>query len=144
VFDFLNEANLWNVRLPHVARVDLTEPTPGVQVLEMDTLTKDGKKHTTRSVRVCFPTERIVYKQIVLPALMTLHTGCWTIAADPADGAALTVTSQHTVSINEANIHRVLGPDADVAAARTFVQGALSANSLATLRHAKEFAESRS
>lgn len=143
VFDFLNEAQLWNQRLPHVARVSLTENTPGVQVLEMDTLTKDGSKHTTSSVRVCFPKDRIVYKQTVLPALMTLHTGYWTIAPDAAGGRGLTVTSQHTVTINEANIERILGAHADVAAARMFVQRALSANSGATLRYAKEFAESR-
>lgn len=143
VFDFLNEAQLWNERLPHVARVELTEPTPGVQWLEMDTLTRDGSKHTTRSVRVCFPKDRIVYKQTTLPALMTLHTGRWSIVADADGGPGLTVTSQHTVTINEDNIQRILGPDADVAAARDFVRRALSANSCATLRYAKEFAESR-
>jgi aromatase len=143
VFDFLNEAQLWNERLPHVARVALTEPTSGVQWLEMDTLTRDGSKHTTRSVRVCFPKDRIVYKQTTLPALMTLHTGRWTIVADADGGPGLTVTSQHTVTINEANIERILGAGADIAAAREFVQRALSANSCATLRYAKEFAESR-
>ena len=54
-------------RLPHVARVVLTEDTPGLQFLEMDTRTKDGSTHTTKSVRVCFPDTRIAYKQITLP-----------------------------------------------------------------------------
>jgi aromatase len=139
-YDFVNEAQLWKERLPHVARVSLTEDSPGLQILEMDTMTKDGSVHTTRSVRVCFPHAKIVYKQIVLPALMTLHTGYW-LFEEAGDGVI--ATSQHTVAINEANIAGVLGDGADVAQARTFVRNALSNNSLATLRHAKDHAESR-
>jgi aromatase len=141
-FDFIDQAQLWEERLPHVARVELTEDSPGLQVLEMDTMTKDGSTHTTRSVRVCLPPTRIVYKQVVLPALMTLHTGYW-LFADDEDGDGVTATSQHTVAINEANIAQVLGDDADVEAARTFVRNALSGNSLATLGHAKAYAEAR-
>ncbi|MEU6083882.1 aromatase/cyclase [Streptomyces sp. NPDC047108] len=140
VYDFLNEAQLWSERLPHVASVRLGEPAPGLQTLEMDTRTKDGSTHTTCSVRVCFPHRKIVYKQSVLPALMTLHTGYW-LLEENADGVA--VTSQHTVAINTDNIAAVLGPDADLARARSFVRDALSGNSRATLGHAKEFAESR-
>ncbi|MCX4469493.1 putative polyketide cyclase [Micromonospora sp. MW-13] len=138
VYDFVNEADRWSDRLPHVARVSLREDTPGLQLLEMETLTKDGSTHTTTSVRVCFPHERIVYKQIQVPALMTLHTGHWLFESVPGGVA---VTSRHTVVINEANIARVLGPEAGVAEARSFVRNALSTNSLATLRHAKEHAE---
>jgi aromatase len=144
VYDFLNEAQLWQERLPHVARVVLTEPTPGLQTLEMDTRTKDGSVHTTKSVRVCFPHYRIVYKQVTLPALMSLHTGYWQVT-EPAAGAegGLVVASQHTVVINQANIDRILGEQAGVAQARDYVRTALSANSRATLGHAKEYAESR-
>jgi aromatase len=144
VYDFLNEAQLWQERLPHVARVMLTEPTPGLQTLEMDTRTKDGSVHTTKSVRVCFPHCRIVYKQVTLPALMSLHTGYWQVT-EPAAGAegGLVVASQHTVVINQANIDRILGEQAGVAQARDYVRTALSANSRATLGHAKEYAESR-
>jgi aromatase len=110
----------------------------------MDTRTKDGATHTTKSVRVCFPHHKIVYKQITLPALMTLHTGYWLVTEKPVgEGAELELTSQHTVVINEANIGRILGADAGVAQARTFVHNALSANSTATLGYAKEYAESR-
>jgi len=140
VYDFLNDAQMWSERLPHVARVQLTEDTPGLQILEMDTLTKDGSTHTTKSVRVCFPHHRIVYKQIGLPALMSLHTGYWQIT-ESADGVV--ATSQHTVVINPKNITSVLGPDAGVPEAAAFVRTALSTNSLATLGHAKEYAESR-
>ncbi|RSM81657.1 cyclase [Kibdelosporangium aridum] len=138
VYDFINEAQLWEQRLPHVARVLLEEETPGLQTLEMDTRTKDGSTHTTRSVRVCQPNTTIVYKQIVLPALMTLHTGRWLI--EECDGG-VSVTSRHTIRINEDRIADVLGPDADLAAAQKFVQNALSNNSLTTLRAAKAFAE---
>lgn len=138
VYDFLNEAQEWQERLPHVARVELTEDVPGLQVLEMDTRTKDGSTHTTRSVRVCFAPERIVYKQIGLPALMTLHTGFWRLVEE--DGG-VAVTSQHTVVINPATVEGVLGAGADVARAREFVQTALSTNSRATLGYAKDYAE---
>jgi aromatase len=77
VYDFINEAQLWPERLPHVAQVRLTEDMPGLQVLRMDTRAKDGSQHTTESVRVCFPHRKIAYKQTALPALMTLHTGMW-------------------------------------------------------------------
>lgn len=140
VYDFINEAQLWQERLPHVVRVSLTEDTPGLQILEMDTRTKDGSTHTTKSVRVCFPHSRIVYKQITCPALMTLHTGYWHLADD---GNGVAATSQHTVVINAANVTRILGADADIPEAREFIRNALSGNSRATLEHAKTYAEGR-
>ncbi|WP_073948908.1 aromatase/cyclase [Streptomyces kebangsaanensis] len=140
VYDFINEAQLWSERLPHVATVRLTEDEPGLQVLEMDTRAKDGSTHTTKSYRVCFPHHRIAYKQVTLPALMTLHTGVWTFRED-TDGVA--ATSQHTVVLNTANITAVLGGSATVDDAREYVRTALSTNSLATLNHAKAYAESR-
>jgi aromatase len=138
VYDFLNEAGLWTERLPHVAAVRLEEPSPGLQILEMDTRTKDGSTHTTKSVRVCFPHHRIVYKQTVLPALMTLHTGYWLLEEN---AGGVKATSQHTVAVNTAGISTVLGPEADLAQAREFVRTALSGNSRATLGHAKAYAE---
>ena len=141
LYDFINRADLWRERLPHVARVELTEKTTGIQILEMDTRTKDGSTHTTKSVRVCFPHHRIVYKQVTLPALMTLHTGEWRFEPN-GDGTA-SASSQHTVVINPATITAVLGPGAGAAQAREFVKNALSGNSLATLGLAKSYAESR-
>ncbi|MFF5801903.1 aromatase/cyclase [Streptomyces sp. NPDC012746] len=139
VYEFLNEAQLWQERLPHVARVSLEEDEPSLQILEMDTRTKDGSTHTTRSVRVCKPATTIVYKQIVLPALMTLHTGRWLI--EEREGGGVSVTSRHTVRINTENIAKVLGEDATVRTAQEFVRTALSGNSLATLGLAKAYAE---
>ncbi|MFG1771722.1 aromatase/cyclase [Nocardia salmonicida] len=141
VYDFVNEANLWTERLPHVASVQLTENTPGVQVLRMDTLTKDGSSHTTESVRVCFPQHRIAYKQTTLPALMALHTGYWEFRTNP-DGTT-TASSQHTVIVEATRITEILGPDAGVAEARNFLREALGGNSRATLNHAKNYAEAR-
>ncbi|WP_166354893.1 aromatase/cyclase [Phytoactinopolyspora limicola] len=140
VYDFVNEAQFWTERLPHVSWVSLTEPVPGLQTLAMDTRTKDGSTHRTESVRVCFPNHLIVYKQTTLPALLTLHTGSWRFV-DTESGVI--ATSRHTVAIDPTKVTDVLGPDADVAQAREFVRTALSANSRATLGHAREYAESR-
>ncbi|WP_406012578.1 aromatase/cyclase [Streptomyces sp. NBC_00984] len=141
LYDFINEADRWTERLPHVSTVKLTEDTPGLQVLRMDTVAKDGSAHTTESVRVCFPHQRIAYKQTTLPALMTLHTGNWQF--EEGDDGVVTATSQHTVVVNAENITKVLGPDAGVKRAREFLRSALGANSRATLDHAKRYAEAR-
>ncbi|MFD4972660.1 aromatase/cyclase [Streptomyces sp. NPDC058424] len=138
-FAFVNEAGLWPERLPHVARVRFTEDTPGLQELEMDTRAKDGSTHTTKSYRVAVGHHRIAYKQVTLPALMTLHTGVWTF--EETDDSGATASSQHTVTLNTENIAKILGPEATVADARAYVHGALSTNSLATLGHAKDYAE---
>jgi aromatase len=139
-YDFLNEAQLWQERLPHVARVELQEKAPGLQILEMDTTAVNGATHTTKSVRVCFPYSKIIYKQVTLPALMNLHTGRWSLVED---GSGVLVTSEHTVVINTANIRKVLGDEAGTSQAREFVKDALSANSRATLGHARKYAETR-
>ncbi|MFD6450284.1 aromatase/cyclase [Nocardia sp. NPDC060220] len=141
VFGFISQAQLWPERLPHVAGVELIEPGPGIQSLAMDTVAMDGSQHRTMSYRIVFPDTMIAYKQLTMPALMTLHTGYWTVR--PSEGG-VAVSSQHSVVINTDNITTVLGPDADVATAREYVQRALSTNSMATLAHAKKFAEERS
>lgn len=141
VYDFVNEAGAWQERLPHVASVRLREESPGLQVLRMETLTKDGDKHTTESVRVCFPHHKIVYKQTTLPVLMALHTGYWQF--DEGEDGVTTATSQHTVVVNAEAIGRVLGKDAGVPEARAFLREALGNNSRTTLEHAKNYAEQR-
>jgi aromatase len=140
VYDFLARAELWPERLPHVDSLDLDEDDHGVQVMKMNTRTKDGSVHTTESVRVCFAPDRIVYKQTVVPALMTAHTGQWTIRRI---GDTLAVTSRHSVTIKPTAVESVLGEGKTVAEAREFVHKALSTNSTTTLRHAKAFAEAR-
>ncbi|MEU6479751.1 aromatase/cyclase [Streptomyces sp. NPDC047017] len=139
VYDFLYRVGDWPERVPHVDRLDLVEETPGVQVMSMDTRTADGSVHTTESVRVCFPeTRRIVYKQTVTPALMAAHTGEWSVRPE---GTGLKVTSRHSVVLRPENIEPILGPGADLAAARRYVRRALGRNSGATLALAKEFAQ---
>ena len=140
-YDFIDQAGEWAQRLPHVARVRLTEEPAGLQVLEMDTRAKDGSTHTTKSYRVTFPRHRIAYKQVTLPGLLNLHTGIWTFTDDGAGGS--TASSQHTVVLKAEAIQRILGADATVADARAYVHSALSTNSLATLGHAKAYAEAR-
>ncbi|WP_328535164.1 aromatase/cyclase [Streptomyces sp. NBC_00344] len=137
-YAFLYEASRWPDRLPHVSRMDLTEDEEGVQTMEMDTITAAGDRHTTKSVRVCFDGERIVYKQTVLPPLLSAHTGQWRVRA--VDGG-VTITSEHTVVIDPAAVTSVLGDGASVAGALEFARNALTGNSRITLEHAKAFAQ---
>lgn len=140
VYDFIYEAKQWPSRLPHVARVALREDTPNVQVLDMDTSGGGGDVHRTKSVRVCFPTDRIVYKQIETPALLSVHTGQWTITTVAGETV---ITSAHTVVIEPDAVGPVLGEQATIADARELVRDALGRNSTTTMRYAKEYAEAR-
>jgi aromatase len=139
VFEFIRRADAWPARLAHVSRVELVEEPGGVQLLEMDTRAPDGTVHTTSSIRLCFPERRtIVYKQTKMPRLMAGHTGRWQFEED---GGAVFARSWHTVTLDPDGVRAVLGPEADPAEARAMVRKALGANSLATLRRAKEFVE---
>ncbi|TDC54725.1 cyclase [Actinomadura sp. KC345] len=138
VYDFIYDAKRWPERLAHVAKVNLEEDVPNIQTLGMDTRAPDGSVHTTNSVRICFPHDRIVYKQLLTPALLSAHTGEWLVRQEP-DGAV--VTSVHTVVIDPDAVPRVLGENATVADARSFVRDALGRNSTTTMRHAKAHAE---
>jgi aromatase len=137
VYDFLHQAQSWPDRLPHVARLDLQEPMPNLQVMEMDTKAPDGSIHTTRSVRVCFPSREIFYKQVAPPRLLSAHTGRWLVDETP-DGPF--VSSRHTVTIRESAIEEVLGPGTGIEEARRYVQRALSGNSRITMDAANAFA----
>lgn len=138
VYEFLYAAARWPDRLPHVSRLELREDTPGIQVMTMDTKAEDGSVHTTESARVCFPHQRIVYKQIATPVLMTAHVGEWSLTGE---SAGTRVVSRHTITINEQGITGVLGADAGVPEARAFLRKAVGGNSRATLELAKSFAE---
>ncbi|MFG1944077.1 aromatase/cyclase [Nonomuraea sp. NPDC048826] len=139
-YAFLYRSDLWHERLTHVAAITVTEETPGLQAMDMETRSRDGSTHTTSSVRVCFPEHLIVYKQLRTPPLLSLHAGRWTVRPD-GDGAV--VTSAHTVAIADGAVTAVLGPDGTVAQARDLARKALSGNSMLTLSAAKEYAESR-
>lgn len=137
VYAFLRDAGAWPDRLPHVSRLELTEPEPGVQVMEMDTAPPDGEVHTTRSVRICLPPGEIVYKQTTLPPVFAAHVGRWTVV--PTD-AGTEVTSHHTVVLRPDRIADVLGPDGTLEQARLATRDALGANSRTTLARAAAFA----
>lgn len=138
-YAFIYRVDLWPERLPHVARLELSEKTPGVQFMEMDTVGgQDESVHTTHSVRVCFDDESIVYKQTSRPPIMAAHTGRWTFT-DVKDG--VDVTSHHTVVIDPESLPSVLGPEATPELAAKLLREALSTNSLTTLHAAKAHAE---
>ncbi|MDQ3760609.1 MAG: aromatase/cyclase [Actinomycetota bacterium] len=141
-YTFINRAEEWPDRLPHVRRVLLREEQPGVQHMEMDTVTADGSAHTTKSVRICHPYEQIVYKQLVPPAMLLGHSGAWHFADMSGDPNSAVVTARHTVAINPAAVRQVLGADSTLADARRYLREALGNNGRATLAHAGRYAES--
>lgn len=138
-FEFINEADHWSSRLEHVAEARLEEPAPGVQILAMDTIAKDGSTHTTKSYRICFPSRLIAYKQTTLPPLMNVHNGEWHFESDEVYGSR--VISKHAVRLNPDKITTILGPDADIETARNYIRDALGTNSLKTLNQVKYWAE---
>ncbi|MEV7088428.1 aromatase/cyclase [Streptomyces sp. NPDC093085] len=129
-YAFVDRADRWPELLPHVSRVKLTEDEPHVQELEMDTVTADGSRHTTRSLRICRPERWIGYKQTETPDLMTGHSGVWRFEEGPSGAVA---TATHVVVLAPDAIARVLGPDATPAEARAYVRDALGRNSRTTL-----------
>lgn len=139
-YDFLYRCGEWPVRLPHVSRLDVRQQGHEVQFMEMDTRSGDDTVHTTESVRVCFPSRRIVYKQTRTPPIMRAHVGEWLVEAR---GAGVSVSSRHTVVLKPETAAGLLGQDVGVAEVRDRVRRALSANSLSTLQHAKEYVEAR-
>ncbi|HJQ02179.1 MAG TPA: aromatase/cyclase [Jatrophihabitans sp.] len=132
-YRFIDEADQWPNRLPHVEAVELSVDESGAQHMTMETLAPDGSRHTTSSVRIRRP-DSIVYKQIRRPALLTCHLGRW-IFTDTE------VSAEHTVVIDPDAVERVLGAGKTIADARTFARNALGGHSMITLRHAKDFAE---
>jgi aromatase len=139
-YQFVYRSGEWPQRLPHVSRVVLHEQPSGVQDMKMDTVTADGSTHTTRSIRLCFADERIVYKQLIAPALLFGHSGEWLFTDGPD---ATTITARHTVAIDPDAISGVLGTKHTLADARGFVRAALGANSRTTLAHAGAYAQSQ-
>ena len=135
----LYEADKWPERMAHVERIDMTEDEPNVQFFDMDTKTPDGRPHTTRSVRLCFPHHKIIYKQVHLPALLDAHTGHWTFTETPEGVVA---TARHAATIKPAAL-AVLGEGTTVPGARRYLRRVLSANSVSNLQIAKRYAEER-
>lgn len=133
VYDFVHRSDLWPQRLPHVARVELSEDESGVQHMEMDTVTADGAAHTTRSIRVCTAHSDIAYKQLLPPKLLLGHSGQWTFAQL---GDRVKVTASHTVAIDPEAARTVLGDHSTLEQARLYLREALGGNGRATLARA--------
>ncbi|OON82584.1 aromatase/cyclase [Streptomyces tsukubensis] len=132
-YRFVYDCAAWPRRLPHVAAVELVEETPGIQHMKMETVAADGTAHSTASVRVCTPSERIVYKQTELPKALLGHSGTWRFTEQA--GGKCSVTSQHLVMLDP----REVAP-ADLAAFREQVAASLARNSRTTLEAACEAA----
>ncbi|MGW6641266.1 aromatase/cyclase [Streptomyces iakyrus] len=137
LFSFLDRGELWAGRLEHVAEAEMKEFSDGLQLLRMRTRTPDGDSHVTESYRVSQSPARLLYKQVTLPALLSLHTGEWTIT--PA-GERWRVTSKHTVAIDPEAVPKVLGPGATVSEAKQLARRNLGNNSLRTLEAAVRWA----
>ncbi|MGV9293038.1 aromatase/cyclase [Amycolatopsis sp. NPDC003676] len=138
-YDYLYEAEKWPARLPHVTRLVLDEEVPNIQFFDMDTVSADNSRHTTRSVRICLPQHKIVYKQLQPPKTMDAHTGHWEFAEAPE---GLVATARHTATIKPSGLH-LFGDGTTVEHARRCLRRVLSANSMENLRLAKAYAEAR-
>lgn len=137
-YDFLYRAGDWPELVPHVARVGLTEETPGVQRLSVERLTGDGLR-TSESVRICFPhAGRILHKQTASP-LLAAHTGEWSVSPDET---GTTVTSRQNVILREEHIAEVLGPGTTLQEARHHVRTTLGRESQELLALARQHAQS--
>lgn len=136
-YAFLHDAAAWPDRLPHVVRLDLQEPAPGVQFFDMDTKAPDGSTHSTRSVRICLPHHLIVYKQLVPPALLDAHTGHWSFVETPEGVLAM---ARHTATIKRSALC-LLGETATVMDARRYLRRVLSGHSVRNLHLAKDYAQ---
>jgi C7-C12 aromatase (ARO/CYC) len=133
----LYECGKWPERIPHVSRLDLTEPSPDVQFFDMYTATPDGRTHTSRSVRICLPHDLIVYKQVTTPPQLEAHTGHWRFTRLP-DGT-LEMGARHTVTIKRDAVSGLA--DGTVAGARAYAREMLGKNSMKNLLIAKKYAE---
>jgi len=138
-YQYLYEADKWPERIPHVKALTLEESVPGIQFFDMDTVSGDGAAHTTRSVRICLPHHKIVYKQIKTPAMLAAHTGHWEFVQTPE---GVESRARHTATIIPDRTH-LLGEGTTVQGARNYLRRVLGTNSLGNLRLAKEYAETR-
>lgn len=139
-YDFIDRADEWHRRLPHVRDVSLAESSPGIQHLTMETETADGAVHTTCSIRVCTPHQWIAYKQTATPVPLLGHSGIWSFRDLGAAGCL--VVARHLVLLDPEQLPLTApGDRATVPDIALRVRSALSGNSLATLQHARAFAE---
>ncbi|EWC63320.1 Aromatase [Actinokineospora spheciospongiae] len=70
LYDYFSDAARWPERIPHCLSVRLSEDVAPAQVVEMDVQVPSGAVHTTKQARICFPGEKVVWRQLAgLPPL---------------------------------------------------------------------------
>lgn len=151
VYDFLYRAADWPEVLPHVQDLQVTEPSPGVQVLDYGTVLTDGAVRTTGSARLCFPhAGRIVFKETSPPTPVAAHTGEWSVLPDEH---GVRVVARHSLLLDDDAVRTLPGtgvyalghgsrPRSRAVLARHCLRESVGGTSLATLEQAKRHAES--
>jgi uncharacterized membrane protein len=93
VYNYFYEADRWPERIPHCLSVQRREDVPRMQVVVMDVQVPSGALHTTKQARVCFPNEKIMWRQLEgLPPLDEMLYGHMSFT--PAPGGVLVRTGQ--------------------------------------------------
>jgi ribosome-associated toxin RatA of RatAB toxin-antitoxin module len=64
VYSYFYEADKWPERIPHCLSSQRREDVPLLQVVVMDVQVPSGAVHTTKQARVCFPNDRIMWRQL--------------------------------------------------------------------------------
>ncbi|MEZ0069946.1 aromatase [Streptacidiphilus sp. MAP12-20] len=124
LLDFLHRAEAWPGELPHVRTLEVSEDTPGVQVMSIGSLAADGSARRTKSVRICFPgAGLIVYKHTETLPLLAAYTG--EVSIEP-DESGVNLVSRHQALLDEEAITPHLGESAGLAEAAEHMREELS------------------
>ncbi|WP_033324698.1 aromatase/cyclase [Streptomyces yerevanensis] len=135
VYGFLYRAGAWTGSIPGLRDVHLDEDVPGIQMVRT---TAEGAEKS-RAVRLCFPgAGLIVYSLTDPPALIAGQAGEWSVEPDPT---GVSVRVRHQVVLNEQDVTRVLGEDADLSDARRYVRETITRDSATLLGLARRHAE---
>ncbi|WP_240434819.1 SRPBCC family protein [Streptomyces sp. YIM 130001] len=137
-YDLLYRAGDWPEHVPHIARTDLTEDTPGIQELTSQILCPGGP-YTTEAVRICFPhAGRIVHKHTTPGPLLSARAGEWSVVPDET---GVTVTSHQRVLLDEEHARHARHEHGSLAALRRQVRDDLGGESRTLLDLARRHAE---
>ncbi|MFJ4185073.1 SRPBCC family protein [Kitasatospora sp. NPDC089509] len=64
IYGYFHDADRWNERIPHCLSASAKQDADGVQIVVMDVQVPSGALHTTKQARVCYPDEKIVWRQL--------------------------------------------------------------------------------
>ncbi len=126
VYEALHDVRRWPGFLAHVERVELSQDSDGMQMVEMDTRESNGGVLTLRTARVALRPRALVYKQLLLPPVGRSHHVRWHLTPS-GTGGGTTVTSEQSVVIDPAGASRMLGEGTGIEEVRAFIQRELSA-----------------